>query len=335
MKKIRLHHHQRNTGAYAGGPGQSYAAFRYGERNPRSVYIPGKPQQPIFKNRDQRQHMLSLAVHQLQEWQLSPFQHEGAVRAGLRSELCLKSFRWNVADQAAAALVAEALAKMGAKRPSWDEGQRHYVEPRENCAWCQAPLPDDMAQGEFRKRFCSEVCARSALQHWDFESRSLYDRTMEAARESIRRLRNAPKPCGHCQKPFRARGGNKGIFCSAECQSASRRTIYERPCQHCGKLFAPVTETKGRGKFCSPKCHYAHGRAKALAECKFCGVGFETASKYAKYCCDACRQVDIKLMRGGQVKKLRPHVFDHFLTVPVNAARPAWLTPERFDQMAA
>lgn len=27
--------------------------------------------------------------------------------------------------------------------------------------------------------------------------------------------------------------------------------------------------------------------------------------------------------------------FDHFITMPINAARPAWLTPERFDELVA
>jgi hypothetical protein len=38
---------------------------------------------------------------------------------------------------------------------------------------------------------------------------------------------------------------------------------------------------------------------------------------------------------GWTPKVLSTRAFDHYLTMPINASRPAWLTPERFDEMVA
>ena len=332
----RRYDQRRGSGYFSDGSGQGYAAYRYGNSRSRDVYIPGKPRQAIFKNKDQLEHVVRLAVEQLSDWRLSPFEHEGDVRAGMRSEMCLQSLRWDDADRAAASIVSEALTKIGAKRPTWEEGQRNYVEPRENCAWCQKELPEDMLRGDFSKRFCSDVCAKSAIASWDFESRSNSDRTMRAARDSIRRLQNPPKPCAHCKKAFRPRGENLGKFCSDECRAASTRKIFERPCAHCGTVFLPTTQDNGRGQFCSTACHHAHRASYRIEmQCRFCGAEFVAASKKADFCSKACAVASSKMRRGWVPKQTTPHVFDHYLTMPINASRPAWLTPERFDEMVA
>jgi len=58
----------------------------------------------------------------------SLFTYEGRFIAELRSSLCLAGWPWPVADQAARDLVAEALYKVRAMRPSWFEGQRAYTK---------------------------------------------------------------------------------------------------------------------------------------------------------------------------------------------------------------
>lgn len=86
---------------------------------------------------------------------------EGPLRAGLRSNLCLKSWKWSDADAATRALLEEVFIKAGAERPAWDEGQPEWtihagtLIERTQCVRCHRPLPE----GHFR--FCGSLC-RSA-----------------------------------------------------------------------------------------------------------------------------------------------------------------------------
>jgi len=83
---------------------------------------------------------------------------EGPIRQGLRSRLCLQGWSWADADTMAADIVAVALHRNGAKRPTWVEGQTAAFQdgasiPRERCLNCKAPL-----LGEIGERFCSRPC---------------------------------------------------------------------------------------------------------------------------------------------------------------------------------
>lgn len=86
------------------------------------------------------------------------FAFEAAFRASLRSDLCLQGWRWDAADHAAMALTGAALARIGAKRPTWNEGQPEYVIhaglliARSRCATCHGPLTGD------QRKFCSSLC---------------------------------------------------------------------------------------------------------------------------------------------------------------------------------
>ena len=83
---------------------------------------------------------------------------EGTLRASLRADLCLRGWRWEIADQTAKDIVAGAHTVIGAKRPSWYEGQPDYAVSegllieRTRCANCHKALPED------RKKFCSHLC---------------------------------------------------------------------------------------------------------------------------------------------------------------------------------
>ena len=93
---------------------------------------------------------------------------EGLLIAVLRAELCLRSVPWALADQHAREVVEDALSALGAKRPSWQEGQPEWTdggvirETRTNCANCHGPLP------EGHKVYCSKVCgdAARARRYW-------------------------------------------------------------------------------------------------------------------------------------------------------------------------
>lgn len=91
----------------------------------------------------------------------SLFAYEGAFVAEMRSSLCMAGWPWSIADQAARDLVAEALRKIRAERPSWDEGQPEHVAlpgfkiERTRCAECHVKLP----KGHFK--FCGFRCAHT------------------------------------------------------------------------------------------------------------------------------------------------------------------------------
>lgn len=107
----------------------------------------------------------------------TPFAGEGPCRAGIRSSLCLQGWRWPDADAIAAEIVMAALNVVGAKRPSWWEGQPEYTQPgalpieREYCGrfGCHNRVPPE------RRKFCSDYCgsahrdAMSAAQHYRAE----------------------------------------------------------------------------------------------------------------------------------------------------------------------
>ena len=97
----------------------------------------------------------------LRRYEASPFEHESACIAGLRSGLCLLGWSWREADREARETVAEGLRRIGARRPPWAWGQPDYAHgtdfiERTRCARCGGPLPAE------RRRYCSDLCISSA-----------------------------------------------------------------------------------------------------------------------------------------------------------------------------
>lgn len=86
--------------------------------------------------------------------------HEAATRHGIRASLCWQGWSWQDADTMAAEIVTAALDRIGAKRPTWLEGQPAAFQdgasvPRERCLGCGAAL-----LGEVGHAFCSRGCRR-------------------------------------------------------------------------------------------------------------------------------------------------------------------------------
>jgi hypothetical protein len=262
----------------------------------------------------------------LRRWKLSPFEHEADVRHGLRSGLCLNGTAWSVADAEAAWIVGEALNKIGAKRPSYLEGQRRYVIPREDCAWCGGPVSDDFTPGGHSTRFCSGECARAAWLYWDVETTHSASEAYHAAMRVMRQAEHQPRPCAHCTKPFRPMFGPE-IYCSRECAAMASRLIPERPCLNCGKMHRPQKDDR---PFCSWECFKAHGRRVIHErECVTCGRPFMSVQGNTMFCSPTCRTKAHLLKTGKWIpKNLSPIVFDFFVRP---APRP--LSPPRFDLM--
>ena len=113
--------------------------------------------------------------------QPSLFWCEGPARHGIRASLCLQGWSWADADAIAAELVAAALIVVGAKRPTWYEGQPEWTQPGvipvyyDRCRRCHGPIP------EGRRMFCCYEC-----KQWHHA-----ERRRQACEESIRAYQKA------------------------------------------------------------------------------------------------------------------------------------------------
>jgi hypothetical protein len=285
--------------AYKHGQRAGYTEYRYGSPTPVTVA-------PIYRG-ESRKHVVSLAMDVMKDWRLSPFENEGAARAGLRSGLCEKGFDWTRSDSEAATIVAEALHFMGAKRPTWEQGQREYTESGDNCRRCGGAIPDDMLFGRKRSRYCSDVCARAAIQQSDFENIRRHDDVYRAAWHAIQRGSAPPRSCAHCGTTFRSKHP-RARFCTPECHGLAKRTVPDRSCEHCGKRFRPKDR---KVRFCSTQCGYSH-RDEVQRSCRVCCKQFTAASPTALYCSVKCRNV-VVMLRRGDLKRLSAPVFDYIM----------------------
>ena len=150
------------------------------------------------------------------DFEESRFEHEGTARASLRSGLCLEGNGWALSDQEAAGIVHDVLRSMGAVKPTWAEGQPDYVEMGHRCLVCRGRLPEILLSG----LFCSEACGSAYRKRADFARRTRSDQHYWRISDALAMVRNPPKQCGHCSKPFRTKDRNQ-VYCSASCRTAA------------------------------------------------------------------------------------------------------------------
>lgn len=69
---------------------------------------------------------------------------EGPLRTAVRADLCLAGWRWRDADAMACELMDDAHRRLRARRPTWEEGQRAFVQNEVTrdveCRNCGLPL---------------------------------------------------------------------------------------------------------------------------------------------------------------------------------------------------
>ncbi|MBL0934244.1 MAG: hypothetical protein IBJ07_05795 [Rhizobiaceae bacterium] len=113
-------------------------------------------------NVDRRRHLVDTVATILKTGDPTPFAFEATCRHALRSKLCLEGWKWHEADSLSVEIVTTALNRIGARRPTWAEGQPEYVQngagaliERTRCIRCHKPLPE----GHFK--FCSFLCGQS------------------------------------------------------------------------------------------------------------------------------------------------------------------------------
>ncbi len=163
------------------------------------------------------------------------FAYEAPIRHGIRSGLILSGgWTWKAADAAAAEVVREVLNQLGAKRPTWQQGQPGWTEEgiarlqRDNCARCGKPIPMErllQSGGGGWVKYCDSTCAFAAQS------------AMKCEREG---------------EEGKARH-------AAEVAAAWRRAkdaMPLKPCEYCGDLFHPTPAKKDRPetRYCTPRC---------------------------------------------------------------------------------
>lgn len=264
---------------FVDGYKSGYTDYRYGAPK-KTVSLA-----PVFKGEERKQ-LISEVMDALKDWRDSPFENEGALRAGMRSALCLMGHAWGPSDAEAAALLTASFQRIGAHRPLWDQGQREYTENDGRCLWCFSEI--EQSDWGTKSKFCSPECATqmrtSRGGEWN-------QRVSGVARDALRIIKRQAIPqiqCLHCNTSFRPesmdRRGRR--FCSPACANRFERPSRKADCQQCKKPFVMANPNQ---RFCSKACSALHLRVLKPKECLHCKTMFRPRSRNASYCTMECR----------------------------------------------
>lgn len=317
MRKGREHH------CYIHGRRAGWTDYRYGD----NVGQQRRPLKRLF-NHNKRKHVVSQLVDVLNDFRQTRFEHEAACRHGLRSALCLEGHTWAAADNEAALLVDEALKKIGAIRPRWEEGQPYYADGTSNCNWCHGSIEPGSG------RFCSRECARSMLESMAGRDKRDRDAAWRAAWMLINRTNKPKVACEACGSMFHPHYASAGRFCSSTCYAAVN-AIKARNCVVCGGSFRPKSNS---GVCCSRACAAVVARRgrNALKErlaletraCVECGTRFAPKTEGSRYCGDRC-----SIRARSRTYRIRKKALSDpsIIWLPVPDPRP--LTTELVDRL--
>lgn len=110
---------------------------------------------------------------------------EGPLRHAIRSDLCLRGWKWLEAEKMARDVLEDAFRKVNAKRPDWEEGQPEWaiatniLIERTLCVNCHKPLPG----GHWK--FCGDLCASNHSRRLNYRKEADEDRAISLAIRSI------------------------------------------------------------------------------------------------------------------------------------------------------
>lgn len=232
------------------------------------------------------------------------FEPEGACRHGLRSSLCLQGWSWSDADHCATQIISTVLRKLGAIRPTWQQGQPEWTQDghapveRQRCAVCGNPM--EPSHHTSPRIYCSDVCRTAAYRERaratrEKQTRDEWKASVAAEKAQYRKQRE--RDCDHCGKAF-IRRIEKPMqrFCSKTCadQSGDRRQLADRPCLHCGTMFRPKGD---RSKYCSLRCSAAaqsEAMRKPEKACDACRKLFRPVIAKRRFCSLECRAVGLR-----------------------------------------
>lgn len=232
------------------------------------------------------------------------FAFEGPCRHGLRSTFCLSGKPWSESDALAAAIVAEALRRLGAVRPAWWQGQPEYADTDTSRGWCERrdcgrPIPVDRGSTNgYSVKYCSEFCqglehARRQRQHGAQQSMAEY--LAGCAARSEQTLQARARDCAQCGKSFLTREIDRK-YCSRRCYALACTVHPERLCAHCAKPFKPKNSGPGHapGQYCSRECSAAARiKARPARQCPTCEMIFRPRfpSDRKRFCSHDCADV--------------------------------------------
>jgi predicted nucleic acid-binding Zn ribbon protein len=152
----------------------------------------------------------------LREGEPTRFALEGFCRHGVRQHLCLAGWGWQRADDMAATVLSSAFAILGAKRPTWQEGQPEWTQPgiiaqsRTRCVRCGWKLP------EGHQKYCSPQCAANYKADIARKADRMASNAKQAAYYAQWSAKQPLQPCKVCETPFRPKKPGQ-VLCSKRC----------------------------------------------------------------------------------------------------------------------
>ncbi len=257
----------------------------------------------------------------LDDYRLSKYENEGEIRAGLRSALCLEGHGWHPSDHESEGLLATAFTKMGARRPTWLEGQPEYLVPSENCIRCGGELDDETMTRA--SRFCSETCLQAARIYREGLERYDRERVRCTAANVIAKATAPERRCQFCEGVFRT-ADKRQIFCSHACyEKAERNTARHKKCVRCDTAFVDRASSHRPQRYCSVECMSAERYATTERQCLVCEGTFQGKPK-SKFCSSKCSNIWYRRRRLQQAD-------DSLATSTVVLPLPT-LSPAVFDR---
>lgn len=271
-----------NNPLYVHGKYSGFTEYRYGTKKPVTV-------SRVFTGKERR-HLVNDVIDLARDWRLHAFEKEGVLRHSLRSGLCLSGETWSRADREAELVLQEAFTTLGAKRPTWEQGQPEYTVPEENCKWCGVEIPEEERRYGRKTRYCSTLCASAFLSARADDDGARDSETGKSAFRLMKAARLAEKyadgktcrTCGDNFIPTKHDSGRIAEYCSSVCYEKSLKKFPKRVCRTCTAEFQPYLAAQ---IFCSDTCMRGAVWTKI---CQECGSDFTASSPKAKYCCNAC-----------------------------------------------
>lgn len=240
-------------------------------------------------NDDLRNRLLDTVIVILKEGRPTLFALEGTCRHHVRAFLCVEGWGWEEADIASADIVLTALNRIGAKRPSWADGQPEYRGNgfhgnMRRCInqKCHALLEDN------QKLYCSDHCRHYVVvTRWNEQNREYKN----ASQVINRAKRKAADPDAYKAK-------NQEYYL----REKEKRPV--RECVLCGKPFK-ANKTQ---RYCSDACKYKRNEADKERACVVCFNRFfvRWASEPKQTCSRKCAA---RLARYGPSKPLNSNNF--------------------------
>lgn len=220
---------------------------------------------------DLRTRLIETVVVILKEGRPTLFALEGTCRHHVRSFLCVEGWGWSEADIGSFEIVRTALNRLGAKRPSWADGQPEYRGNgfhgnMRRCInqKCHALLEDN------QKLYCSDHCRHYVnVSRWmernkehalaqkviNRAKRKAADpEAFKAKQREYQRRQDEKRPvreCVLCGKPYKANKTQR--YCSDDCKYKRNEAEKERACVVCFSRFF-VRWASDRTVTCSRKC---------------------------------------------------------------------------------